>query len=180
MFDTDYTINGRHATQLKSLAVKNSKDDTPNTGIFERYIDVYMNAALFGMIYNRTAARDNSSEDRARIYADAFARERTYCMFLYRLVMLLDESTGISKEERIDRAFRHDSSPDNDEELKKNLELFHSYVRGGIELMYERFTDGCHSKDDYMLKIHDIMESFREELDGHLIDDELLGLNDHN
>lgn len=180
MFDNDYTINGKHATHLKFLAVKNSRDDEKNAGIFERYIDVYMNAAVFGLIYNRTEERDTESDDRARIYADAFARERSRCMFLYRLVMLLDKSTKISDEERIDRAFRHDSMPDNDAELKKNLELFHSYVRGGIEYMYEQFTDGCTGRDDYMIKIHDLMTNFKKDLEGKPIDDELAHLLDRN
>ena len=81
MFENDYTISGKHATYLKFLAVKNSKEDDTVEGanaarLFERYIDVYMNAAVWGLLYSRTAPKDNSSEDRARIYADAFAKER--------------------------------------------------------------------------------------------------------
>ena len=80
MFENDYTINGKHATYLKFLAKKNARDDqspdNPTAArLFERYIDVYMNAAVFGLLYNRTAKRDNSSDDRARVYADAFAND---------------------------------------------------------------------------------------------------------
>lgn len=56
MFENDYTINGKHATYLKFLAAKNSgakdADETSPTAarIFERYIDVYMNAAIGGAI----------------------------------------------------------------------------------------------------------------------------------
>ena len=60
MFENDYTINGKHATYLKFLAKKNARDDqspdNPTAArLFERYIDVYMNAAVFGLLYNRTA-----------------------------------------------------------------------------------------------------------------------------
>ena len=54
MFENDYTINGKHATYLKFLAAKNSgakdADEAAPTAarIFERYIDVYMNAAIWG------------------------------------------------------------------------------------------------------------------------------------
>lgn len=53
MFENDYTINGKHATYLKFLAKKNSRDDqspdNPTAArLFERYIDVYMNAAVLG------------------------------------------------------------------------------------------------------------------------------------
>lgn len=110
MFENDYTINGKHATYLKFLAKKNARDDqspdNPTTArLFERYIDVYMNAAVFGLLYNRTAKRDNSSDDRARVYADAFANERENCIFLYRMVMLLDKTIELSPEERVDPGF---------------------------------------------------------------------------
>ena len=50
------------------------------------------------------------------------------------LVLLLDESEGLSKEQKIDRAFR---KPETEEEFKRNVELFNSYVRGGIEYLYD-------------------------------------------
>ena len=59
------------------------------------------------------------------------------------MVMLLDKTIELSPEERVDRAFRYDTLPEKVEEFRKNLELFHDYVRGGIEVMYEQFTDGC-------------------------------------
>lgn len=113
MFENDYTIRGKHATYLKYMAAKNAKDDenaaTSSAKLFERYIDVYMNAAIWGLLYSRTAPKDNSSDDRARIYADVFANERDNCVFLYRMVMLLDKNVDIESEERINRAFRYDT-----------------------------------------------------------------------
>lgn len=172
LFETDYTINGKHATYLKFLAKKNARDvdesDNPQAAkIFERYIDVYMNAAVWGIYYRRKAKTDaESSNDRARIYADAFNRERETCIFLYRLVMLLDDSENLTQTERVDRAFRYDTLPDKADELKKNLELFHDYVRGGIDLMYEKFTDGCMTREDYLERTFNVMTEFKSELDG--------------
>lgn len=135
MFENDYTITGKHATYLKYMAAKNAKDDenaaTSSAKLFERYIDVYMNAAIWGLLYSRTAPKDNSSDDRARIYADAFANERDNCVFLYRMVMLLDKSVDIESEERINRAFRYDTQPEKAEAFRLNMDLFHDYVRGG-------------------------------------------------
>ena len=170
LFETDYTINGEHATRLKFLAKKNARDidepDNPQAAkIFERYIDVYMNAAIWGIRYRRRA-NTRPSNDRARVYADAFIRERETCIFLYRLVMLLDDNETLSQTERIDRAFRYDTLPDKADELKKNLELFHDYVRGGIDLMYEKFTDGCMTREDYLEKTFEVMTEFKSELDG--------------
>lgn len=170
LFENDYTINGEHATWLKFLAKKNARDDNepddPQAAkIFERYIDVYMNAAVWGIRYRRRA-KIRPSKDKASIRADAFNRERETCIFLYRLVMLLDDSENLSQTERIDRAFRYDTLPDKADELKKNLELFHDYVRGGIDLMYEQFTGGCHTREDYLEKTFNVMTEFKAELDG--------------
>ena len=178
MFENDYTITGKHATYLKFLAKKNTKEDqgpdNPSAArIFERYIDVYMNAAVFGLLYNRTAKRDTGSDDRARVYADAFANERENCIFLYRMVMLLDKKTDLTTEARIDRAFRYDTQPDKAEEFKQNMELFNDYVRGGIEEMYEMFTDGCQTKDDYLNKTYEVLTTFKQELEGISYKDEL-------
>lgn len=182
MFENDYTINGKHATYLKFLAAKNSTErvddnSSPTTArIFERYIDVYMNAAIWGLLYARTAPKDNSSDDRARIYASAYATERENCVFLYRIVMLLDKTTSLEPTVRIDRAFRYDVQEDKKEEFSKNMDLFHSYVRGGIEVMYEQFTDSCSTKDDYMNKSFEVLSTFRNEIAGLSYEDELAKL----
>lgn len=178
MFENDFTLVGKHATYLKFLAVKNARDDSDSgtlssARIFDRYIDVYMNAAVWGLLYSRTAKRDNTSDDRARVYADAFANERENCVFLYRLVMLLDKSTSLTEEERVDRAFRYDSQPGKEEEFKDNMELFHDYVRGGIELLYEQLTDGCTTRDDFLDRVYNIMTTFKKELEGISYEEEL-------
>ena len=170
LFETDYTINGVHAMRLKFLAKRNARDvEEPSNHqaakIFERYIDVYMNAAVWGIYYRRRAKVEPSS-DRARIYADAFNRERENCVFLYRLVMLLDDSENLLLTERIDRAFRYDTLPDKADAIRKNLEIFHDYVRGGIDLIYEKFTAGCVTRDDYLAKTFNVMTEFKAELDG--------------
>lgn len=157
MFENDVTFNGKHATYMKYL-VNEAK-------IFERYIDVYMNAAIWGLLYGRNSTVD-SSDDRARIYADAFANERSNCIFLYRLVMLLENSKDLSSEARIDRAFRVDTLKDKEEELKMNLLLFHNYIRGGIELLYERFALDCITKSDYLDRTFEVIENFQKEMEG--------------
>lgn len=182
MFENDYNITGKHATYLKFLAAKNSGnrdgDESSATAarIFERYIDVYMNAAIWGLLYERTAEKDTESDDRARIYADAYANERENCVFLYRMVMLLDKKTVLEPSVRVDRAFRYDVQEDKKEAFAQNMELFHSYVRGGIEVMYEQFTDGCSTREDYMNKVFEILTTFRDEIAGITYEDELAKL----
>ncbi|MBN1552903.1 hypothetical protein JW979_15625 [bacterium] len=164
MFENDYTINGKHATYMKYL-VNDAK-------IFDRYIDVYMNAAIWGMLYGRISERD-SSTDRARVYADAFAKERENCMFIYRLIMLLDNTKHLLPNERIDRAFRDDAQDGDSAKASNNLDLFHSYVLGGIEVLYERYVDGCTTQEDYLTRIYDLMTTFKKDIAGATYEKEL-------
>lgn len=157
MFENDYTLNGKHATYMKYL-VNDAK-------LFNRYIDVYMNGAVWGLLYGRISENDNSS-DRARIYADAFANERDTCIFLYRMLMLLDDSTGIPDSEKVNRAFRYDSQPEKKGLFEDNMRLFHKYIRGGIEVLFEQLTEGCTNQHDYLAKAHDTMTNFKKELEG--------------
>ena len=182
MFENDYNITGNHASYLKFLAAKNSgakgaDDSSPTSArIFERYIDVYMNAAIWGLLYERTAPRDTTSDDRARIYADAYATERENCVFLYRMVMLLDKTTTLEPTVRVDLGGRRIIKKDKEEEFAAQMGLFHSYVRGGIEEMYEQFTDGCSTRDDYMNKVYEVLTTFRQEIAGLSYEDELAKL----
>ena len=164
LFEDDLNITGKHATHLKFL-VKDAK-------LYDDYIDVYMNAAVFGYLYSKREEKDNESSDRARIYADAFSTHRTECVFLYRLITLLDDG-NITPEERLDSAFRYDAKPENEEGLQKNIDVFNSYVRGGIEYMYNLFTTGCTSRDDYIRTMFSAVRSFKDSLDDVSYEDKI-------
>ena len=87
--------------------------------------------------------------------------------------MLLDKTTDILPEERVNRAFRYDSDEKKVEKFKENMEIFHAYVRGGIELMYEWFTDGCTTREDYLTKTYEVMTMFKKEIEGISYEDEI-------
>lgn len=77
--------------------------------------------------------------------------------------MLLDESENLSVKEKVERAFRQTQ--------EKNIELFNSYVRGGIEVMYERFMDEC--REDCLYRTYEFITNFKKELEGTLYDKEI-------
>lgn len=141
MFESDYEINGTHATQLKYL-VNDAK-------AFDRYIDVYMAAAAVGCLYGRKSQK-TSSTDRARIYADAFNTERIKCNELFKTVILSDKSYNWTQEDKLNICFRFRDkldekaippvSQDEVETMQEALELFNSYVYGGIEILYDNFS----------------------------------------
>jgi hypothetical protein len=183
MFDREYDITGKHAifTRFLSRDMRNTPDKGKGVfghyGLFERYLDVYLNGAIFGLLYDRTAPRDTSMKgEEANIPASAFNTSRNECVFLYRLVMLLEQTTGITPEERIDRAFRYDADEKYADQLAANMNLFHSYVLGGIEVLYEKFTDGTTTPDDYLEKVFMLMSDFQEEIQGISYEEKLAQL----
>ena len=79
--------------------------------------------------------------------------------------MLMDETVSLSSQQRVDRAFRNDTQKEIESDKvvhAQNMELFHSYVLGGIEELYGQFTSGGIDREDYINKIYDITVSFKE------------------
>lgn len=56
------------------------------------------------------------------------------------------------------------------------MDVFHAYVRGGIELLYEQFTDGCSTREDYLNKVYEVITTFKKEIEGFSYEDELAQL----
>lgn len=171
MFEKNYRLLGKHATYAKFL-----KDDAK---IFDTIIGAYINGAIFGLLYNRTAPIDRESSDDANIMSEQFNTHNDKCRFVYRLVMLLDEKSSLTPQRRIDRAFRDDAETEKEnyeEIMKENMEVFHSYVRGGIEQLYEDFVTGCTSSDDYITRIHEQLNSFFETLSSENVEEKLAKL----
>lgn len=158
MFTGDIYIRGKYATYLKYLSQKTEKNDRKEkvAGVFERMIDVYMTAAIIGVNYGLKRDDENLSSDTVKIFADVVIKEQDNLTSIFRMVMLVDNTTGLNADQKIERAFRN---PDTAE----NMKLFHSYVRGGIEWLYEQFTTSATTRDDYIAKIYEIVESFKEE-----------------
>ncbi len=158
MFTGDIYIRGKYATYLKYLSQKTEKNDRKEkvAGVFERMIDVYMTAAIVGVNYGLKREDENTTSDTVKIFADAVNREQDNLEAIFRIVMLVDNTTGLNPDEKINRAFKKPDTPEN-------LKLFNSYVRGGIEWLYEQFTTSATTRDEYIAKIYEIVDNFKEE-----------------
>ena len=168
MFESDYLLTGKHAKIVKAF--------TADARTFSTFIETYKCAAVFGLLYNTTAPKDKSTADTANILASAFNNHRSDCVFLYRLVMLLEKTTDRSNEERIDRAFRDDADTDHPERLAENMELFNAHVRGGLEVMDQMFLEGCISEDDYLRRAYERFDEFADQIDGSSMDERIAAL----
>ena len=145
MFTGDIYIRGKYATYLKYLSQKTEKNDHKEkvAGIFERMIDVYMTAAIVGLNFGLRKDDENTGSDTAKLFADVVNREQDNLISIFRIVMLVDNSTGLSADEKIKRAFKTPDAPEN-------MKLFNAYVRGGVEWLYEQFTSGATTKEEYL------------------------------
>ena len=166
MFESDYTIYGKHATYIKYL-VNDAK-------AFKRYIDVYMAGAALGALYKRQAEQTDST-DRARIYSDAFNTEHVKCNELFP-----EERTNICFRYR-DKLDENAVPPVSQEEvniMKEALALFNAYVLGGIELLYDSFSSSASvnldETVDYAYKVIFDQNALIESKNDRLDDEQLL------
>ncbi len=158
MFDSDYQFKGKHATYVKFL----SKDQNGTANVFERMIDVYMLAPIIGKLYGRTALIDRESTDTARIFTQQMIREQYKLKYIYRLIMLCHEEEGLTEDMKVKMAFKDDANKDD---LAKNMDIFHSYMLGGVEVLYEKFSEDNTTRDDYLYQIYKLIEGFKQEVE---------------
>lgn len=161
MFDNNILLKGKHATYVKFLSEKTKLLGEGNlkngAGVFRRFVDTLMIAPLFGVMKNLRADEDNSSNERANILAEQVVREKSNLEFVFNLVMLNDTSRKKTADEKINWIFRENG----------DFELFMQYVRGGLEYLYDYFTDGATTKDDYYEKIITLIDEINLEYNGN-------------
>lgn len=127
-FDKEYSFKGKHAKYVMELS----------KAIFKRNVDVLILAPVLGMIYNRTADEDTSSEFvsvNTKIFAEQMVKEQEKILFNYRLCMLFDEN--VDNKTKIDNSFRYYNEFENKEVFEKNISRYNSYILGGVEILYE-------------------------------------------
>lgn len=166
MFDKDMQIRGKYATYWKALSQLpgNAAETSSNFKIFENYIYVYMAAPIIGLLNGRKAWFDpaDDSKDSAGMLAAVQIKNSAKLKYIYRLIILMDDSEGLSEEEKINRAFRDD---DKEESVKKGMDLYTAYFLGGLEVLYETFVQNCVTDDDFIIKMFEFVSGFKKEQD---------------
>ena len=87
--------------------------------------------------------------------------------------MILDNKGNLPVNTRIDKAFRYDA---NDELRKPGDEVFWSYVRGGIEYLYDVLYRDSENTQEDIQKATEFVESFRATYVGDDIIDEIYAM----
>lgn len=174
MFDKQYRFRGRHAFRVDALT--GFFDNERKAKLFDRNVDVYANAPLIGFLYGRTAEVDDTKNpENNQVYSQNVMGDRVIysqeeLLFNFRLIMLLDKQYEPDEEARINKAFRNTGENPNDEAR------FDSYVRGGIDVLYEKLIEGANFPEDYVNRLFDFIEEFNEKFNEDISDEDFLKL----
>ncbi|MEG1151070.1 MAG: hypothetical protein RSD51_03180 [Malacoplasma sp.] len=155
MFDREIIITGEHSNKVKYLVNE--------AQIYSRYLDVYLNGVVIGLLYNQRQKKEISVSETAKIFAEQVIGASEELIFLYRLVMLLDCSSNLTEDERIERAFKDDALQDNQQKMKLNMELFNEYANGGISILYDYLCKGNIELDSYIDTAYSLIKSFENQ-----------------
>ena len=175
MFDKQYRFKGRHALRVDQLTA--IFDSTSKARLFERNVDLYTNAPLVGFLYGRTSELDDLKNPETNqpynqnVMGDRVIYSQEELMFNFRLIMLLDKNYEPDEDQRIDKAFRHMGTNPNDEER------FDSYVRGGVDVLYEKLIESASSPEDYINNLFDFLDDFREKFNAQISEESILALS---
>lgn len=175
MFDKQYRFKGRHALRVDQLTA--IFDSTSKAKLFERNVDLYTNAPLVGFLYGRTAEVDDLKNPETNqpynqnVMGDRVIYSQEELMFNFRLIMLLDKNYEPDEDKRIDKAFRHMGADPKDEER------FDSYVRGGVDVLYEKLIEDASGPEDYVKNLFDFLDDFREKFNSEISEETILALS---
>ena len=154
IFNGDYQFKGSHAEKVNRLTAPFGKS---NKSLFNRNLDVYLLAPIVGFSYGRMANLDSSGKT-ANILFDAMSKEQNTLWFNYRLIMLLDTKHESSFDSRVDKAFRLYGKP----QAAIDEDRYEAYVRGGVDILYEKLIEPSNTEDDYLNNLFDFMEEFED------------------
>lgn len=172
MFDKQYKFKGRHALRVDQLT--SVFDEESKAQFFKRNIDVYTNAPLIGFLYGRLSDEDDMKNPETNqvynqnIMGDRVIYSQDELMFNFRLIMLLDKEYEPDEDKRIDKAYRRTGEDSTDEER------FDSYVRGGVDVLYEKLIENASSTEDYINNMYDFLNEFQDRFNSQFSIDEIL------
>lgn len=168
MFDKEYSFKGSHAEKVIKLTAPFSSES--NSGLFQRNLDVYLVAPIVGFLYGRKAEM-KTGIDRV-INHTQLIYEKTNLIFNYRLIMLLDEKYEPNVDERLNKAFRYFGS----DKAADDEALYEAYVRGGVDVLYEKLIETANSPDDYIKNLYDFLEEFDERYNQAVSTEDIIDL----
>ena len=153
MFNKMYDFKGIHADMVRQLTGFIAPE--LRKGLFSRNLDVYILAPIVGFLYSRKSPIDKTSIDPTKIFPEQMIGAEEELIFNYRLIMLLDKDNEPDEAERIKHAFQYIGKPEGDADLV----LYDEYVRGGVEVLYEKLIK---QSIDIIKNLYEFIEEFND------------------
>ena len=160
MFNKQYKLHGIHAKRGRELTSVFDADSKAQLIKFAK--DLYAFAPLVGFLYNRRAELDHTKNPETEdeydynIMSDQVLTVEEDLSFHFCLIMLLDSAYESDEKKRIDKAFR------NVGELPEDEARFDEYVRGGIDVLYEKLVKDGGGPEDYIKRLFDFIEDIHD------------------
>jgi len=152
LFQGQYWFYGTHADKVKRLTAEfDSKHK-----LFSYNHEIYQLAPIVGFLYRRKAELNRTGGSDTSIFAEQISNYKDIFEFNYQLIMLLDDCHEADLDARIDKAFRFYGM----EKATQDEELYESYVRGGVDVLYEKLIESSTSADDYTKNLYEFLEDF--------------------
>ncbi len=179
MYKENFKFYGTHAERIKVLVGENGSLDTHSKTekvFFSRVIDFMIEAPLIGYLYsrneplNKVTSNGDKNVDKTVFY-ETIVRYQDAINFNYRLIMLCDKENEPDTNKRIDKAFR-EKVPS-----KEDKELFEGYMRGGIDVLYEKIIEDASSDYERFVNLIEFVKDFQEKFNDHISDDEIRQLS---
>ena len=151
-FRKEFQFTGKHARMAGELWVLN---DSKNS-YFRRLIDLYILAPIIGFRLNRKAEADNSDGDTKSVFPEQILKERDKLEFIMQMILMLEYTDEKDYKSCVNLAFRE---PETVEAFQRYNKLFHDYVRGGVEELYERLV----------VRRSELDEAYKEEKSANIV-----------
>lgn len=172
-FYKEINFKGSHARKVRILAITGrAKDDTLFVP-FKRYVDVLLLAPIVGFLQDKKSPADNETDQNGAEYSasvlpDTMIKESSKLKFIYQVIMLNDDTYEKDVKKRIDKAFKHVA------EDKEDRELFLSYVRGGIDFLYDELIENQKTSTEKLGALLGFIKDFEDRFKSDLSQDDLL------
>jgi len=157
---------GKHREMVDKLWTQNKIQES----FFKRLVDLYAVAAIIGLRTKRKSPEvaDGTSDIKRTVQLKQISDNYHVLMPIMRMVLILDDSEGLTAEKRLERAFM---IPEDEETYTKNMELFNSYARGGLEYIYEQLILRTPDIDEDFLdaKISNMVALISQNFDDEII-----------
>lgn len=175
-FSKPVRFRGKHAAYIQFLCTERGSKREGGVNVFSRVMDAYLVSIIVGIKYNNTALIDDSEIDATSIFgnskqyvgkkisssdinSETIHASQNTLNYLYRLAMLNNRESK-TDQEKIADAFKSD---DNDDKISRNIEIMNSYSRGGLELLYDRFSKCVGDENEILmnqLELYDELSGF--------------------